>query len=62
MRVAAQRFFPGDDLTYLFKDDFAFSQISQGKNALAVYAGASGLNAARIWGGYFLKNAHGLTF
>ena len=51
VRVAAQRFFPADDLADVFNQCLAFGQVLHGKHALAVHAGAARLDAsAREYG------------
>lgn len=45
MRVAAQGLRPADDLADILNNGFTFGQILQSENAIAMDAGATGLNA-----------------
>jgi len=54
VRVAVLRFVPGDDLTHVLDDGFAFGEILQGEHTLAMHAGATDLNTTgRCGGGSF---------
>ena len=46
VRVAAQRFFPADDLADVFNQCLAFGQILHRKHAFAMHAGTARLDAA----------------
>lgn len=46
MRMAVLCFGPSDDLAHVLDDGFTFSDVLQGKNALAMHTRAAGLNAA----------------
>ena len=61
MRVAAQGFFPTDDLADILDDGFALGKVGDGEHALAMHARASGLDApsgdgCRGWCGSFGRN------
>ena len=66
VRVAAQRFFPADDLANVFNQCLAFGQVLHGKHALAMHAGATRLDAAAGrrggWGGRDRRKSRGPIF
>ena len=54
VRVARLGLCPGDDLAHIFHDGFALANVLQREYALAVHAGAAGLNTAGIATGHGL--------